>query len=202
VLPIEYVFAGSLSSCVVPFSEQRKEAGFLFHNFKTMLFDNIPHPYPCEKLGIAVFNRHGEIDCLATDCPFKKRTRPLSVPGANCVLRGAWAAKELEALGETQLAERLHAAMPSADGAVFGRELLRFASNLQKEFGHLPANEQPVGSLGGRSILWAELDLGICDCAFAGYRSPLGEIVEAVEEAGRWYKQIASFGCDVDVWVW
>jgi|GEM_PF-4403620 len=53
-----------------------------------MGLDNIPQPYPCELMGIAVKDAWDRIMCEKTNCPFKKVRHTIGMLGTDCWLRG------------------------------------------------------------------------------------------------------------------
>ena len=154
-----------------------------------MGLDNIPKPYPCEKLGIAVLNKDGKIVCKDTKCPFNDDTHPIGLFGTDCWFRGKWLFAELEAIGETEMANRCFENMSPGEAEEFGQELLEQSLELRKRHQEMPSDKRPQGACKGiPSIDLGKGKVGVT----TDEQSTFEEVLEAIETGGKWYKNAVT----------
>jgi hypothetical protein len=120
-------------------------------------------------------------------CPFRKD----GITGGNCCwLDGRVTTAELEALGESALAERMHDNMTPHEAIDFAVRLNNAANALERR--HRYSNPKPTGA--GWSEAWDSTDR---KCK---KYSTFDEAIASIREAARWYKEIGSRGCSVHTW--
>ena len=153
-----------------------------------MGLDCIPKPYPCKIAGKAKLTKEGKIDCDRTTwCPFRQRNFSHGVLATYCWYRGKIIARELEAIGEAELAERCYQEMSQ-------EEALQFADELEKVKEGIERRQKVKGA--GWNGHW--------DSQKKRYKwetySDKQAVLEAIEEAIEWYRKVAELGCGVDTW--
>lgn len=153
-----------------------------------MGLDCMPKPYPCQLAGKAELTEEGKIDCQATSwCPFRHRDFTRGIFGTYCWYHGKILARELDAIGEAELAERCYQEMAP-------EEALQFADELEKVRRKVARRKKVTGA--GWDGRWDSKKL---DFEWETY-SDKEEVLAAIEEAIAWYRLVASLGCRVDTW--
>ncbi|MFA4973887.1 MAG: hypothetical protein WC683_14845 [bacterium] len=112
--------------------------------------------------------------------------------GTCCSLRGKVAARELEALGENALAERMYKDMTSDEAATFATDLRETADRLEAEHQH--DNPKPKGA--GWNGTW---DNKRNEFVWE-LTSTFEEALASVREAARWYEKVGTRGFGVHAW--
>ena len=99
-----------------------------------MGLDCYPKPCPCPSHA----RKHddsvpdGSVHRGNEPCPFSDAELPKGIFGSCCWLRGKVAARELDALGEDGLSERLYEDMTAEEAADFAKDLDRAATRLER----------------------------------------------------------------------
>lgn len=158
----------------------------------SMGLDNFPVPCTCGKHG----RRDGIPDGLThrekEPCPFEKDNLPKGMFGGCCWLRGKVAVRELEALGESSLRERMFENMTAEEALDFARDLAAAADRL--EAAHAGRPDKPNGApWNGR---W---DPDKDECVWETY-STFEQALDAIREAARWYEMVGRLGFGVRAW--
>lgn len=154
-----------------------------------MGLDNIPvHPHGRAKKGKAKPFTHKP----DTPCPFRDIDQPLGIFGTCCWLRGKVAARELEALGRTALADRMFEDMTPEEARAFGAELKAEADALEKE--HTDPDRRPKGA--GWNGVW---DKTAKTWVWEDY-STFEEALAAIRTAAAWYEMVARLNLGVHAW--
>ena len=125
-------------------------------------------------------------------CPFKTDDFPIGTLGTCSSPRGKIAAYELDALGETDLCERMYQDMTAAEALAFATELRAAASRLEAE--HRDAGTAPRGA--GQNGVW---DASAKDWVWQDY-STFAKALAAIREAAVWYEKVARLGFGVHAW--
>jgi hypothetical protein len=125
-------------------------------------------------------------------CPFEKDNFPKGMLGTCCSLRGKAAAYELEALGESSLANRMYDDMTAEEAENFARELRDAANCLERA--HAGKADKPKGA--GWNGEW---DKEKKDWVWQKY-STFEDALACIREAARWYEKVAGLGYGVHAW--
>lgn len=122
-------------------------------------------------------------------CPFAADHNPIWDYGTCCSLRGQIAARELEALGESELCERMYEDMSAEQAIALAVELLVAADRLERE--HAGDAEKPTGAA------WN------CTYDFERMRwvwethSTFADAIASIRCAARWYDKVGRLGFGV-----
>lgn len=122
-------------------------------------------------------------------CPFRADSFLLGGSGNCCSLRGKNAARELEAMGDVHLCERMYYDMTAAEAITFATELRETADDLEEE--HRGADPLPRGA--GRMRGWKESTLAH---EWQSY-STFAESLASIRHAADWYEKVGRLGFGV-----
>jgi len=125
-------------------------------------------------------------------CPFEADDFPLGVFAGCCGFRGKGAAGELEALGETDLAEGMYRDMTHEEAAHFATELEAAADRLEQT--HAADAEKPKGA--GWNLIYDKKQGTWVTTKF----STFDEALTAIRQAASWYRKVADLGFGVHAW--
>ena len=125
-------------------------------------------------------------------CPFDGDALPKGIFGSCCWLRGKEAARELEALGESSIADRLYEDMTAEEARDFATELHATADRLTEQ--HAKEDTKPRGA-GWNGVY----DLTTKETAWENY-STFEEAIAAVRTAASWYAKVSERGFGVHAW--
>lgn len=120
-------------------------------------------------------------------CPFENDNFPIGMLGTCCSLRGKAAAYELEALGETELSNRMYSDMTVEEAGAFAIELRAATDRLEQTYAGKP---KPEGAS------WNHFD----GKNVTPVRSPFDGALATIREAARWYEKVATLGFGVHAW--
>ena len=125
-------------------------------------------------------------------CPFVDLHQPVGMLGSCCWLRGKSAARELQAFGRNDLAERMHANIHPEDAAAIADELDAFADEFEKT--HAGKDEKQRGA--GWNGKWDEKAKAVVWETYSTFEEALSEI----RLAAKWYRKVADLGYGVGAW--
>jgi hypothetical protein len=157
-----------------------------------MGLDNIPEHCPCGAHRQNDDVPYGLTHLEAEPCPFQTDKVPVGIVGTCCSLRGKAAAYQLEALGETTLANRMYEDMTAEEALDFAQDLAIAATRLEEE--HRDEHPKPKGA--GWNGTW---DPKTKTWGWEDY-STFEEAIATVREAARWYEKVSSLGYGVHAW--
>jgi len=158
-----------------------------------MGLDCIPRRCGCPKHPqLPSFPAEGAVHLPGVPCPFQSEQFPVGPFGTCCSLRGKVAARELQALGESDLSDRMYKDMSAEEALAFAEELRRGADRLEEA--HRKDAEKPKGA--GWDGTW---DPEKNECVWGAY-STFGQALAAVREAARWYSMVGERGFGVRAW--
>ena len=125
-------------------------------------------------------------------CPFTADHNPVGIMGTCCSLRGKGAARELEALGEAELASGMFSDMTAEGAVTFAVKLDEAVDRLEREHAGKPDKPRGAGWNGtfdrkSKSIVW-------------GTYSTFEEAIAEIRTAARWYKKVGGMGFGVHAW--
>jgi len=125
-------------------------------------------------------------------CPLAADDNPIGMPGACCSLRGTIAARELDALGEGDLAARMYDDMPSDEAAKFAKDLHEAADTLERKYAGKARKPHGAGWNGTydskkKRYVWQT------------YTS-FDDAIASIRQAARWYEKVGSRGFGVHAW--
>ncbi|MBW1926152.1 MAG: hypothetical protein JRI35_02960 [Deltaproteobacteria bacterium] len=159
-----------------------------------MGLDNIPKPYPCVAMNKAIKTTDGKIDCDKTikagGCDFAGMKHPVGMFGTFCWFRGKALVRELGAIGYPD-AEFLYESMSAEELARKADELEEYLREFKKKYGEY--KEAIVGA-GWNGILKDN-----CRIEW-GEHSGYDEIVDIIEKAIQWLRNLSEIGCGVEPW--
>jgi hypothetical protein len=124
-------------------------------------------------------------------CPFEQYLFPKGMLGTCCSLRGKVAARELAALGESKVSERMFEDMSAEEAIEFADEL-RAAADRREE--SALNNKKPSGA--GWNGVWNEKAER---WDWQDY-STFEQALDSIREAAAWYEKVGSLG--YGVWAW
>lgn len=162
------------------------------HLTTSMGLDNIPKPCPCDKHRQAPGVPKGLTHLPTEPCPFEPDGFPAGAFATCCSLRGKKAAHELEALGENNLADRMHEDMTAEEALAFADELVAAAGRLEGL--HAGQPDKPKGA--GWNGTW---DSKKKDWVYRDY-STFEQALDSIREAARWFEKVGKFGYGVHAW--
>lgn len=177
-------------------AKDRDEAGrggplglLLLTNF-SMGLDCLPKTCPCKKHGR---KKRGVPEGFTHPpnklCPFEADNFPQGAFASCCSLRGKIAARELAALSEEDLSDRMFQDMTAEEALAFAEELNQAADRLERE--HQNDDPKPKGAGWG----------GTWDGKKWVYEtSTFEEALASIREAGRWYHKVGDLGFGVHAW--
>lgn len=120
-------------------------------------------------------------------CPFANDKFPIGMLGSCCSLRGKVAARELEALGETDLANAMFNDMTDDEAGSFAEDLRSAADRLERDHHADP-------KLQGAE--WNEFD----GTKVTPVHTPFEKAIATIRAAARWYQKVSEMGCGVHAW--
>lgn len=157
-----------------------------------MGLDNLPVPCTCGKHkrrdGIPNGLTHPE----KASCPFQKDDFPLGIFGGCCWLRGQVAERELEALGEDSLRERMFEDMTAEEALDFAKELREAADRVEVEYAGREDKPRGAGWNGRR-------DPDKREWVWETY-STFEDALARIREAASWYEKVGRLGFGVRAW--
>ena len=122
-------------------------------------------------------------------CSFEQYMVPRGMFGTCCSLRGKVAARELAALGETKVSERMYEDMLAEEAIVFAEELRAAADRLEESA--RGSTDKPKGA--GWNGEW---DAKGEKWDWQDY-STFEEALDSIREAAAWYEKVGSLGYGV-----
>jgi hypothetical protein len=157
-----------------------------------MGLDNYPVPCECGEHTQARAVPKGFTHRAKEPCPFKEDDFPIGPLGTCCWLRGKAAARELVALSERALSDRMHINMTAEQALDFAKELADAADRLERL--HAGRPDEPKGA--GWNGTW-EPDRK--EWVWEMY-STFEEALASIREAARWYEKVGRLGFGVNAW--
>lgn len=151
-------------------------------------------PRPCKKKAHAHRKRipRGLTHKIGEACLFEVEDFPKGILTTCCSLRGKIAARELEALGETDLSNAMYSDMTCEEAAIFSARLRATADLL--EFRNKDIAKKPRGA-GWDGTLNAEKN-GWDWTAYSTFE----EALASIRQAARWYEAVGRLGFGVHAW--
>lgn len=157
-----------------------------------MGLDCFPIPCPCGKHGTNPDIERGLTHLPDAPCPFIGDELPKGFFGTCCWLRGKVAARELDALGLTDLANELYADMTAEEAIPFAQKLRNAADELERQ--HASDDPKPKGA--GWNGTWNEKKK---QTVWRKY-STFEEAIARVRDAAVWYEKVGRLGFGVHAW--
>lgn len=162
---------------------------FILHTI-SMGLDN--YPVPSEGRAYRDGIPEGFTHLPTEPCPFSTDGNPIGMLGSCCWLRGKAAARELSALHEDDLGERMYTNMSADEAISFARALLDAALRLEAKY----ADRSPKPKGAGWNGTW-DLKRGVN--VWATY-STFEEALASIREAAVWYEKVGKLGYGVHAW--
>lgn len=166
---------------------------FIRSQSTNMGLDCLPMRCPCGNHKTDRWIPRGLTHLKDEPCPFKDDDFPIGAFATCCSLRGKAAARELAALGEVPLSDRMHEDMTAEEAPAFAAELHEAAARLEAT--HANDAVKPKGAAWGEVVGWDDKGQPICTSF-----TPFEEAVATIREAARWYEKVSTLGFGVDAW--
>lgn len=159
-----------------------------------MGLDNIPEPYPCVGKATIIRTKDNKIDCEATRengiCPVLNHKHPIGMLGTYCWFRGKVIARELMALGYSDLAEEFY----SNKNPVEIKSLLENVKIVYEKIKESHKNN-------GKSIKGAGWNGHFKDGGVEwGIYSIYEDIVSEIENTVKWLEMLIENNCGFRAW--
>ena len=156
-----------------------------------MGLDLLPRTCPCPKHG-ALTAPEGLTHAEDATCPFDTDDFPKRMLGTCCSIDGKTISRELEALGEHELADRVYADMTHEEALAFAQELRDAVERLERAHGSKKRKPKGAGFNGHfdrdkRGVVWSKY-------------STFEEALAAIRQAIAWYEKTSTLGFGVDAW--
>ncbi len=171
---------------------ERHPGRFLTLHHDHMGLDNYPIRCTCGKHSYSHGIPKGYTHREEEPCPFEQDRFPIGMMGACCWLRGKAAARELEALREGALADRMFQDMTAEEALAFAEQLVDAALRLEGR--HAGQPDKPKGA--GWNGTW---DAERKEWVWETY-STFEEALSQIREAARWYEKVGRLGFGVHAW--